>query len=334
MALFGHSMGALIAFELTRRLTRAGRVGPVALFVWVTPRRIWRQSGTVACMPSTMRRWCASCAPGRNPPDPLDPALLQRILPPLRADLEICETYALEDGARSTSRSCLCGRDRRDRTRRGGIGHGRAYARGVPLHRLPGGHFFFLESARDAFLQRLASDLRLVCSTLLAERAARAERFRRSAGTGACSRRRLKPGASASQPEDDPMDHHESLQRDTTCPARCMRMSRTMCGSLPDAPAIRDGALSLSYRELDAWAATATALVDLGVRPGDRVALVLERSAVAVCAMLAAMKTGAVYVPVDLAYPAERIRFMLDDSRCAAILTDGSRPSTPPACRC
>eukprot|EP00873_Tetraselmis_striata_P016795 jgi/Tetstr1/437059/TSEL_025819.t1 len=127
------------------------------------------------------------------------------------------------------------------------------------------------------------------------------------------------------------MDHHESLPRDTTRPRPLHAHVQDHVRIAPDAPAIRDGALSLSYRELDAWAnATATALVDLGVRPGDRVALVLERSAVAVCAMLAAMKAGAVYVPVDLAYPAERIRFMLDDSQCAAVLTDGSRPLDAP----
>jgi amino acid adenylation domain-containing protein len=127
------------------------------------------------------------------------------------------------------------------------------------------------------------------------------------------------------------MDHHEILERDATLIRPVHAHFQDHARIAPDAPAIRDGALSLSYRDLDTWAnATAGALIDLGVQPGDRVALVLERSAVAVCAMLAAMKAGAVYVPVDLAYPPERIRFMLDDCQCAAILTDGSRALDTP----
>jgi amino acid adenylation domain-containing protein len=127
------------------------------------------------------------------------------------------------------------------------------------------------------------------------------------------------------------MDHHETLPRDTTRPRPLHAHVQDHVRIAPEAPAIRDGALSLNYRALDSWAnAVAGRLIELGVRPGDRVALVLERSAIAVCAMLAAMKTGAVYVPVDLAYPQERIRFMLEDCQCAAILTDGSRPLDAP----
>jgi amino acid adenylation domain-containing protein len=127
------------------------------------------------------------------------------------------------------------------------------------------------------------------------------------------------------------MDHREIPQSDTTRARPLHAHVQDHVRIAPDAPAIRDGALSLSYRALDGWAnAVAGELTKLGVRPGDRVALALERSAVAVCAMLAAMKTGAVYVPVDLAYPAERIRFMLEDCQCAAILTDGSRALEAP----
>ena len=58
--------------------------------------------------------------------------------------------------------------------------------------------------------------------------------------------------------------------------------------------------------ELDALA-LAHRLVRLGVRRGDRVALLLQRSAEMVVAMLATLKAGAAYVPIDLAYPAARI---------------------------
>ena len=61
-----------------------------------------------------------------------------------------------------------------------------------------------------------------------------------------------------------------------------------------------------------------------GVGPGQRVALLLPRSAEAIVAILAVLKTGAAYVPIDPAVPAARIEFMLDDAApIAAITTAG-----------
>ena len=58
-----------------------------------------------------------------------------------------------------------------------------------------------------------------------------------------------------------------------------------------------------------------------GVQPLDRVGVALERSADAVVALLAVMKTGASYVPVDPAYPKQRIDFMLKDSGARVLIT-------------
>src|SRR5262249_7647218 len=60
-----------------------------------------------------------------------------------------------------------------------------------------------------------------------------------------------------------------------------------------------------------------------GVRPGDRVALLLERSAAMVAAILGVLKAGAAYVPIDPNYPAERIAFLREDSGAALLLTAG-----------
>ena len=61
-----------------------------------------------------------------------------------------------------------------------------------------------------------------------------------------------------------------------------------------------------------------------GVGPGQRVALLFSRSAEAIVAMLAVLKTGAAYLPIDPALPAARIGFMLDDAApIAAITTTG-----------
>lgn len=82
-------------------------------------------------------------------------------------------------------------------------------------------------------------------------------------------------------------------------------------------------------------------LQQLGVGPGDAVALCMERSIEVVLGLLAVLKAGAVYVPLEPQYPEERLRFMLEDTRATVMLTqqaivedrkwrmeDGSSPSS------
>ncbi|OBA89889.1 hypothetical protein A5662_23640 [Mycobacteriaceae bacterium 1482268.1] len=93
----------------------------------------------------------------------------------------------------------------------------------------------------------------------------------------------------------------------------------------PGALAISDGTLSSTYRELDeASNRLAHLLIDHGVAPGERVALLLPRSAEAVAAILAVLKTGATYVPLDPAHPAARIEFVLGDAAPIAAITTSS----------
>src|SRR5690606_2291125 len=89
---------------------------------------------------------------------------------------------------------------------------------------------------------------------------------------------------------------------------------------------------SFTYAELVDYAAgVTTALGDLGVRPADRVAIVMRRSREMLGALLGILGAGAAYVPVDPNYPAARVRFMLDDSRAAAVVTHRGleRPYAP-----
>ena len=90
----------------------------------------------------------------------------------------------------------------------------------------------------------------------------------------------------------------------------------------PEAVAVTFGDLSITYRELDEAAnRLAHLLSDRGVGPGARVALLMERSAQAVVAMLAALKTGAAYLAIDPALPAARIQFIFDDAAPVAVIT-------------
>ncbi|MET0395230.1 MAG: non-ribosomal peptide synthase/polyketide synthase, partial [Longimicrobiaceae bacterium] len=90
----------------------------------------------------------------------------------------------------------------------------------------------------------------------------------------------------------------------------------------PDAPALVAAAGTLTYgallRRADALAARLRAL---GVGVEARVALCLERGPELAVAALAVVRAGAAYVPIDPAYPAERIAFLLADSAAAAVLT-------------
>lgn len=105
-------------------------------------------------------------------------------------------------------------------------------------------------------------------------------------------------------------------------------MIADMCRSAPDAPALEAGATRLSFRELDARAARlAGALAERGAAPGVVVGLCLERSAELVVAMLAILKTGAAYLPLDPSYPAERIGFMLEDSGAPIVVASRSAAS-------
>ncbi|MFE4974132.1 amino acid adenylation domain-containing protein, partial [Kitasatospora sp. NPDC056651] len=90
----------------------------------------------------------------------------------------------------------------------------------------------------------------------------------------------------------------------------------------PDAPALYAEDTTLSYAELDARAnRLARLLAARGLGTEDVVALALPKSPEAIVAILAVAKTGATWLPADPAYPAERLRHMLADSRAALVLT-------------
>ncbi|MGW5493961.1 amino acid adenylation domain-containing protein [Streptomyces olivaceoviridis] len=90
----------------------------------------------------------------------------------------------------------------------------------------------------------------------------------------------------------------------------------------PDRAALAVPGGEVSYGRLNADAnRLARLLLGHGAGPGAVVALVLPRSPLTVTALLAVLKTGAAYLPVDPDYPAERIAYMLGDAAPAAVLT-------------
>ncbi|MDF7793420.1 amino acid adenylation domain-containing protein, partial [Pseudomonas syringae] len=90
----------------------------------------------------------------------------------------------------------------------------------------------------------------------------------------------------------------------------------------PDAIAVAFQAQRLSYAELNRQAnRLAHHLIGLGIGPDDRVALCVERGVEMMVGLLGVLKAGAAYVPLDPAYPAERLAYMIEDSTPSALLT-------------
>ena len=81
----------------------------------------------------------------------------------------------------------------------------------------------------------------------------------------------------------------------------------------------------LTYAQLNAKAnQLAHFLQQQGVQPDDLVALYLERSLEMVIAILGVLKAGGAYLPMDTAYPEDRLAFMLEDAKPVALLTQES----------
>ncbi|KAF9271873.1 hypothetical protein BGZ68_002957, partial [Mortierella alpina] len=94
----------------------------------------------------------------------------------------------------------------------------------------------------------------------------------------------------------------------------------------PDAIAIIHDERTFTYHELDHCASQlALRLLDVGVRPGNYVAILLDRSFELIVAQLAILKVGAAYVPIDTNAPVDRQAYVVYDCGSTVIITDESR---------
>ena len=95
----------------------------------------------------------------------------------------------------------------------------------------------------------------------------------------------------------------------------------------PDAPAVTHGDTVLSYRTLSMQAnRLARVLRHRGMGPSTRVGLYLERSAQSVVAILAVLKAGGTYVPLDPSHPPGRLTAILEDAQVDLVIARGSLP--------
>lgn len=91
----------------------------------------------------------------------------------------------------------------------------------------------------------------------------------------------------------------------------------------PDSTAVVCGEASLSYRAFNEYInQVAHWLQQEGVEKGDKVAIAIGRSVEMLASVWATIKLGAAYIPIDIAYPKERIRYIADDSSAKCLLTE------------
>ncbi|WKX71641.1 non-ribosomal peptide synthetase [Streptomyces sp. XD-27] len=120
---------------------------------------------------------------------------------------------------------------------------------------------------------------------------------------------------------NDTAGHWPELASDSG-PGTLPEMFERQARATPDTVAVICGEVRLTYRELDARAGRlARHLTAHGVGPESLVALALPRSADLATGVLAVLKAGGAYLPVDPEYPAERIAYMLQDAAPALLLT-------------
>ncbi|MGC4942269.1 amino acid adenylation domain-containing protein [Kribbella sp. DT2] len=105
-------------------------------------------------------------------------------------------------------------------------------------------------------------------------------------------------------------------------PSTVVQLFEEQAAATPDRTAVVAPDRSLTFEELNERVNhLASVLSARGARSGEPVAVVLPRSADTVVALLAILKTGAVYLPVDVEYPAERISYLLADARPALVVS-------------
>ncbi|QKW53633.1 non-ribosomal peptide synthetase [Streptomyces buecherae] len=135
-----------------------------------------------------------------------------------------------------------------------------------------------------------------------------------------------------------PDERHQLLERytDTAAPVSTStvpRLFEVQAARTPDAVAVRAGEEQLTYAQVEARAnRLARLLIAHGAGPESIVALALPRSTQLITTVLAVLKAGAAYLPLDPDYPAERIAFMLRDAAPTLLIsleeTAGRLPHT------
>ena len=160
-AVFGHSMGALLAFEWVKAIEAAGLPGPVRLFVSGRegPQRVFGHRGLhrmddAGFVAGLQERY------GRVPEGFLEDEELREVfLPILRADLEVVETYAFAGGGLRCPVRAFAGITDVSVSEEGLLGWAEMTSGGFAARRFAGGHFYHLEGGQNDLLRVIAAEV-------------------------------------------------------------------------------------------------------------------------------------------------------------------------------
>jgi len=160
-------------------------------------------------------------------------------------------------------------------------------------------------------VERLATHLRTVLSQALRDR-----------------RQQISAISLLTQAERDRVLHDFNATTMALDPAPVTLQFERQTRLTPQAIALRAGGVVLSYDALNRSAnRLARHLQSLGAGPGVLVGVCMDRSAAMLACLLAVLKTGAAYVPLDPEFPAARLDFMIEHSGVALLVVDGERPA-------
>lgn len=166
-AFFGHSLGALLCFEVARSLRREIKLEPAHIFVSAThsPHRRKRDE-PISTLPKTELIEKLHGFNGTPPEVLKDDELMDWLLPVIRADFELCETYEYHPEALLGCPLTIYGGIEDREVERGGLAAWSEMTTGLSTIRMfPGGHFY-INTSQSLVLQTLAGDLIELCSQL------------------------------------------------------------------------------------------------------------------------------------------------------------------------
>jgi len=284
--LFGHSAGALLAFETAQAIVRAGYGAPLRVMVsgFCAPEIAARARTLHDASDDDLMSAIGEL--GLLPVESLQNVELRGLLlPPMRADFALCEKHRLDDNARVTCPLTAMGGRADQLVDEGDLAEWAKRTEGTfALAMFEGGHFY-TQTAREEVLA-------LIAETAAADLAA------------------LPPSVAIGATEDYPLD---------TCLHELFRRQVVLC---PERTALLGVDGTLTFGELDRDSdLLARALVASGVAVDAMTAIFLETSADFVVAYLAALKAGGAYLPIPLATPDKMVAEILESVRPRAVIT-------------
>ena len=281
---FGHSMGAIIAFELTRRLQQEGYPLPLRLFVSAhkaphtahgdAPMHLLSDTELVALL----RRL------GLVPEAALEsPELIDLILPPLKADYQLSETYRWSADAPLSVPITAMGGRLDTLAAESDLQRWSECAEGFDLQMFDGDHFY-TQSQQDEVLHALTTAVENDIAALPAS-----------------------------------ILHGEAMPYPDAC---LHELFRAQAARTPEALAVVGDDAELTFADLDAQTdLLARYLQQRGVGVDDLVGIYMETSAAFVIAYLGALKAGGAYMPIETAYPEALLSRVLDTAQPKVVLT-------------